>query len=410
MPAPQLWYSLGMALTEELVQRAQQALTPNYRQAPVVLVRGEGSRVWDAEGREYLDCIAGIATCSLGHCHPALVRALEEQARTLWHVSNLFYNPKAIELAEALAATTTWAKRVFLCNSGAESNEAMLKLARKYAADRGQPERHEIVACHDSFHGRTMFALAATGQPKYHHGFEPLVPGVRFVPYGDAAALAAAIGPRTAAFIVEPIQGEAGVMPAPEGYLARARELTRKAGALLCLDEVQTGMGRTGTMWAHATEGVVPDLLSSAKALANGYPMGALLASEEVGAHLTPGSHASTFGGNALGAAVALATLREIGRVLPDAARASTRLFAGLRGLGSPRVAEVRGRGLLVGVVLSGVDAADVVRLARERGLLVNAIGDKVVRLAPALTLSAADADLAVERLAAALAAAPAKK
>jgi len=398
-----------MPSSQDLIQRAQKALTPNYRQAPVVLVRGEGSRVWDADGREYLDCIAGIATVSLGHCHPALVRALEEQARTLWHVSNLFYNPRAIELAEALAATTTWAKRVFLCNSGAESNEAMLKLARKYAADRGQPERNEIVACHNSFHGRTMFALAATGQPKYHHGFEPLVPGVRHVPYGDVAALEAAMGPRTAAFIVEPIQGEAGVMPAPEGYLARARALTRKAGALLCLDEVQTGMGRTGTLWAHAQEGVVPDLMSSAKALANGYPMGALLASEEVGDHLTPGSHASTFGGNALGAAVALASLREIERVLPESARVSTRLFAALRALGGPRVAQVRGRGLLVGVVVAGVDAADVVRLARERGLLVNAIGDRVVRLAPALTLSAAEADLAVERLGAALAAAPAK-
>jgi acetylornithine/N-succinyldiaminopimelate aminotransferase len=401
-----------MSVTEDLVARGQRALTPNYRQAPLVLVKGEGSRVWDAEGKAYLDCIAGIATVALGHCHPVLVRALEEQARTLWHVSNLFYNPKAIELAEALAATTSWARRVFLCNSGAESNEAMLKLARKLHADQGHPERHEIVACHDSFHGRTMFALAATGQPKYHHGFEPLVPGVKHVPYGDAAALEAALSPRTAAFIVEPIQGEAGVMPAPAGYLARARELTRRAGALLCFDEVQTGMGRTGPMWAHEAEGVVPDLMSSAKALANGYPMGALLASEEVGAHLTPGSHASTFGGNALGAAVALAALREIARVRPEAERVSARLFAALRALGGPgraRVVEVRGRGMLVGVVLQGVDAAEVVRLARERGLLVNAIGDKVVRLAPALTLSAAEADEAVEKLGAAIAAAPPK-
>jgi acetylornithine/N-succinyldiaminopimelate aminotransferase len=401
-----------MSVTEELVARGQRTLTPNYRQAPLVLVKGEGSRVWDAEGKAYLDCIAGIATVALGHCHPVLVRALEEQARTLWHVSNLFYNPKAIELAEALAATTSWARRVFLCNSGAESNEAMLKLARKLHADQGHPERHEIVACHDSFHGRTMFALAATGQPKYHHGFEPLVPGVKHVPYGDAAALEAALSPRTAAFIVEPIQGEAGVMPAPAGYLARARELTRRAGALLCFDEVQTGMGRTGPMWAHEAEGVVPDLMSSAKALANGYPMGALLASEEVGAHLTPGSHASTFGGNALGAAVALAALREIARVRPEAERVSARLFAALRALGGPgraRVVEVRGRGMLVGVVLQGVDAAEVVRLARERGLLVNAIGDKVVRLAPALTLSAAEADEAVEKLGAAIAAAPPK-
>ncbi len=399
-----------MAASDAFIDRAGKVLTPNYRQAPVVLVRGEGSRVWDADGREYLDCIAGIATVALGHCNPALVRALDEQARTLWHVSNLFYNPRAIELAEALAATTTWAKRVFLCNSGAESNEAMLKLARKFHADRGEPQRHEIVACTNSFHGRTMFALSVTGQPKYHHGFEPLVPGVKFVPYGDAAALEAALGPRTAGFIVEPIQGEAGVMPAPEGFLRTARELTRKAGALLLFDEVQTGMGRTGKMWAHPWEGVTPDLMSSAKALANGYPMGALLATEEVGAHLSAGSHASTFGGNALGAAVALAALREIERVLPQAQAVSARLFERLGALrAGGRVAGVRGRGMLIGVLVQGVDAVQVVTLAREKGLLVNAIGDRVVRLAPALTLTAAEADLAVERLAAAIAAAPPK-
>jgi acetylornithine/N-succinyldiaminopimelate aminotransferase len=398
---------------DAIVRRAQAVLTPNYRQAPVVLARGEGSRVWDADGKEYLDCIAGIATVALGHCNPALVRALEEQARTLWHVSNLFYNPRAVELAEALAGTTTWARRVFFCNSGAESNEAMLKLARKFHADAGHPERNEIVACENSFHGRTMFALAATGQPKYHHGFEPLVPGVRHVPYGDADALAAALGPRTAAFIVEPIQGEAGVLPPPAGYLAKARELTRRAGALLLLDEVQTGMGRTGRMWAHAWEGVTPDAMSSAKALANGYPMGAMLATEEVGVHLSPGSHASTFGGNALGAAVALAALREIGRVLPEAERVSERIFERVRALArvapGGRIVDVRGRGMLIGVLLRGVDAGEVVRLAREGGLLVNAIGADVVRLAPALTLGASEADLAVDRLAAAVAAAPAK-
>jgi acetylornithine/N-succinyldiaminopimelate aminotransferase len=400
-----------MSAQDPIVQRAQRVLTPNYRQAPLVLVRGEGSRVFDADGREYLDCIAGIATVALGHCNPALVRALEDQARTLWHVSNLFYTPRAVELAEALVGTTTWARRVFLCNSGAESNEAMLKLARKVHADRGQPERNEIVACENSFHGRTMFALSVTGQPKYHHGFEPLVPGVRFVPYGDADALAKALGPRTAAFIVEPIQGEAGVMPAPAGYLAKARELTRAAGVLLCLDEVQSGMGRTGRMWAHEWEGVTPDVMSAAKALANGYPMGAMLATEEAGVHLGPGTHASTFGGNALGSAVALAALAEIRRVLPEAQRVSARLFERLGALASPggRIAGVRGKGMLVGVILRGVDAAEVVPLAREGGLLVNAIGADVVRLAPALTLSAAEADLAVERLAAAIAAAPPK-
>ena len=391
---------------EEIVRRAQRVLTPNYRQAPVVLVRGEGARVWDADGREYLDCSGGIATVALGHCHPVLVRALEEQARTLWHVSNLFYTPRAVELAEALVATTSWARRVFLCNSGAEANEAMLKLARKFHADQGHPERNEIVACQNSFHGRTMFALAATGQPKYHHGFEPLVPGVSHVPYGDVAALEAALGPRTAAFIVEPVQGEAGVLPPPPGYLQAARDLTRKAGVLLLLDEVQTGLGRTGRMWAHQWDGVAPDVMSSAKALANGYPMGAALASAEVGAHLTPGSHASTFGGNALGAAVALASLAEIGRVLPESRVVSERLMGRLRALPGERIAEVRGRGMLIGVILRGVDAAKVVSLARERALLVNAIGSDVVRLAPPLTLTAAEADLAVERLGAAIAAA----
>lgn len=400
-----------MMTTAELIAASAKYLANTYARFPIVLVRGQGVRVWDADGKEYLDCIGGIATVALGHCNPVLVRALDEQARTLWHVSNLFYTPRAVDLAEALAATTTWARRVFLCNSGAESNEAMLKLARKFHADQGRAARHEIVACENSFHGRTMFALAATGQPKYHHGFEPLVPGVKHIPYGDSAALAAALGPRTAAFIVEPIQGEAGVMPAPAGYLAKARELTRKAGALLCFDEVQTGLGRTGRMWAHEWEDVTPDLMSVAKALANGYPMGAMLATEEVGAHLGPGSHASTFGGNPLGSAVALAALREIRRVLPEAEKVSARLFDRLGALVSAggRVTGVRGRGMLVGVCVRGVDAGDVVAIARERGLLANAIGTDVVRLAPALTLTAAEADLAVERLAAALAAAPAR-
>ncbi|HZZ86550.1 MAG TPA: aspartate aminotransferase family protein [Anaeromyxobacteraceae bacterium] len=396
---------------EQLVARGKAVLTPNYRQAPLALVRGEGSRVWDADGKEYLDCICGIAVNALGHCHPALVAALEAQGRELWHVSNLFFNPRAVELAEALLEGSLFAKRVFFCNSGAEANEAMLKLARKYQADRGHPERNEIVACVNSFHGRTMFALTCTGQPKYHHGFEPLVPGVRHVPYGDLAALEQALGSRTAAFLVEPIQGEAGVMPAPAGYLAAARELTRKVGALLCFDEVQTGVGRTGRMWAHEWDGVAPDLMSAAKALANGFPMGALLASEEVGSHLTPGSHASTFGGNALGCAVALATLKLLrGGVLEASRAVSARLVERLEALRSTgRVAGVRGRGMLQGVLLQGVAAGDVVELARARGLLVNAIGDAVVRFAPALTLTAAEADLAAERLGAAIQAAPAK-
>jgi len=398
-----------MTANESIVARAQKVFTPNYRQAPLALVRGQGSRVWDADGREYLDAICGIAVNALGHCHPAVVHALEEQARQLWHVSNLVYNPRAVELAEELTRAPSFARRVFFCNSGAEANEAMLKLARKYHADRGHPERNEIVACVNSFHGRTLFALTATGQEKYHHGFEPLVPAVRHIPFGDLPALEAALGPRTAAFIVEPIQAEAGVVPAPAGYLRAVRDITRRSGALLCLDEVQTGMGRTGTLWAHEAEGIAPDLASAAKAIANGFPMGALLASEEVGLHLSPGSHASTFGGTALASAVALATLREIRAVLPHANRVSARLFERLGALrAGGRVAGVRGKGMLVGVLLRGAKAGDVVTAARERGLLVNAIGDEVVRLAPALNLTETEADEAVARLEAAVAAAPA--
>jgi acetylornithine/N-succinyldiaminopimelate aminotransferase len=391
-------------------ERAQAVLTPNYRQQPVAIVRGEGVRVWDADGKEYLDFLGGVAVNALGHCHPALVRALTEQARTVWHVSNHYFIPKQIELAEALLAVTPFARRVFFCNSGAEANEVMLKLARKYFADQGKPERNEIVSCTDSFHGRTLFTVTVGGQEKYRHGFEPLVPGVRHVPYGDPKALEAAITDRTAALILEPILGESGVIPAPEGYLQAAREITRANGTLLCLDEIQTGMGRTGRWWAHEAVGVVPDLVSSAKSLGGGFPIGALLASEEVGQHLTAGSHGSTFGGNPLACAVALAVIQELsGGVLERSRETGARLRTGLERLaGAGRVAQVRGRGMLLAVVVKGVTAGEVMKEARARGLLVNAIGDDVVRLAPPLTLPPAEADLAVERLAAALAAAPA--
>jgi acetylornithine/N-succinyldiaminopimelate aminotransferase len=399
-----------MSANDSWASRAGKALTPNYRQQPVALVRGQGVRVWDADGKEYLEFLGGVAVNVLGHCHPAAVRALEEQARTLWHVSNHYFVPRQIELAEALLAVTPFASRVFFCNSGAEANEAMLKLARKFHADRGAPQRNQILSTVNSFHGRTLFTVTAGGQEKYQHGFEPLVPGIRHVPYGDLAALEKALTPETAAFVVEPIQGEAGVIPAPEGYLRSARDLTRRAGALLCLDEVQTGIGRTGKMWAHEWEGIAPDLLSSAKALGAGFPIGALLASEEVGLHLSAGSHGSTYGGNPLACAVALAVLRELsGGLLERSREVSARLLERLAALrAGGRVRQVRGRGMLLGVVLQGVQAGAVMQLARERGLLVNAIGDDVIRMAPPLTLTAAEADEAVERFAAALAAAPA--
>jgi acetylornithine/N-succinyldiaminopimelate aminotransferase len=400
-----------MNATESLVERANRVLTPNYRPQPVAIVRGLGSRVWDAEGKEYLDFLGGVAVNVLGHCHPALVKALEEQARELWHVSNHFFIPRQVELAEALLAKTAFARRAFFCNSGAEANEVMLKLARKYHADRGHPERNEIVACKDSFHGRTLFTVTVGGQEKYRHGFEPLVPGVRHVPFGDVRALEEALTDRTAAFIVEPMLGEAGVIPAPPGYLGAARELTRKAGVLLCLDEIQTGMGRTGRWWAHEWDGITPDLMTSAKALAGGVPMGALLATEEAGLHLSAGSHGSTFGGNPLACAVALAVVRELeGGVLERSRQVAARLYERLCGLAPrDRVGQVRGRGMLLALVVRRVKAAEVARCARERGLLVNPIGEDVIRLAPALTLTVAEVDEATARLGAALAAAPAE-
>jgi acetylornithine/N-succinyldiaminopimelate aminotransferase len=400
-----------MPTNAQWAERAAKVLTPNYRQQPIALVRGEGVRLFDAEGNAYYDFLGGVAVDVLGHCHPALLRALEDQARTLWHVSNHFFIPRQVELAEALLAATPWARRAFFCNSGAEANEAMLKLARKLHHDQGHPERNEIVACHDSFHGRTLFTVTVGGQPKYRQGFEPLPGGVRHVPYGDLAALQAALTDRTAAFIVEPILGESGVITPPPGYLEAARALTRERGVLLCLDEVQTGMGRTGKLWAHEWHGITPDLMSSAKSLGGGIPIGALLATEEVGVHLSAGCHGSTFGGNPLSTSVSLAVLRELqGGVLERSRAVGERLRAGLAALASTgRVKGVRGRGLLLGLLVQGVAAGEVMRAARAEGVLVNAIGDEVLRIAPPLILTAEEADDAVARLGAALRAAPAK-
>jgi acetylornithine/N-succinyldiaminopimelate aminotransferase len=399
-----------MSQTEVWAARAQRVLTPNYKQQPVVAVRGEGARIWDAEGKAYLEFLGGVAVNVLGHCHPAAVKALTEQARTLWHVSNHYFVPMQIELAERLVAATPFAARAFFCNSGAEANEAMFKLARKYHSDRGHAERNEILATTNSFHGRTLFTVTVGGQEKYQHGFEPLPTGIRHIPYGDVAALEQALDDKTAAFVVEPIQGEAGVVVPPPGYLRAARELTRRAGALLCLDEVQTGMGRTGRLWAHQHEGIAPDLMSSAKALGAGFPIGALLASEEVGAHLTAGSHGSTYGGNPLGCAVGLAVLDELsGGLLERSRLVGAHLRSRLEALAAGgRVQGVRGMGLLLGVLVKGVKAGAVMQAARQRGLLVNAIGDDVLRLAPPLVISTAEADEAATILAAALAAAPA--
>ena len=380
-------------------ESANQHLLQNYKRQPVMFVRGLGLALWDSEGREYLDMLGGIATCSLGHCHPEVVEAVKKQVDTLWHVSNLFYTQPSIDLAERLTRASGL-DRAFFCNSGAEANETLLKLARKVQHDRGQA-RFEVICADNSFHGRTLGALAATGQPKYHKGFEPMLPGMLHVPYGDLAAIEKAISPRTAAVLMEPVQGEGGVRVAPEGFLKGLRALCDKHQLLMLLDEVQTGMGRTGTMFAYQAEGIRPDAVSMAKALGNGIPIGAMLCTEEAGKALVPGTHASTFGGNLVAAAAANATFDVISRpaTLENCRAMGARLQTHLKELqrAHPKlVLDVRGKGLLIGVELS-VEAAKVVTRCRELGLIINVASEKVARFVPALTVSAEQVDRAVK-------------
>jgi acetylornithine/N-succinyldiaminopimelate aminotransferase len=385
--------------TKTLLEWSARYHTPNYGRTPIVLTRGEGARVWDSDGREYLDFGAGLAVASLGHCHPRVTGAIQEAAATLLHVSNLYHSAPQIQLARLLVEHS-FADRVFFCNSGAEANEAALKLARKYGKERFASDRYEIIATRNSFHGRTLGALTVTGQDRYHHGFEPLLPGVKHVPYNDLRAMERALDNRTAAVIVEPIQGEGGVHMPDDGYLPGLRKLCDEAGALLILDEIQTGVGRTGRLWAYEHAGIAPDIMTVAKALANGVPIGAMLCREEVAAALTPGSHGSTFGGTPFVTSVALVTLTTVlAEKLPEqAARMGATLMEGLRALGRElrTVKEVRGRGLLIGVELTH-PAGLVVDGCRERGLLVLSAGERVLRLAPPLIVQAGDVRRALD-------------
>jgi acetylornithine aminotransferase/acetylornithine/N-succinyldiaminopimelate aminotransferase len=373
--------------TKTLLEWSVRYHTPNYGRTPIVLVRGDGTRVWDSDGREYLDFTTGIAVTSLGHCHPVVTGAIREAAATLMHVSNIFHTAPQIHLAKLLVEHS-FADRVFFCNSGAEANEAALKLARKYGKERLASDRYEVISTLNSFHGRTLAALAATGQPKYHHGFEPLPAGFKHVPYNDLRAMERAMDSHTAAILVEPIQGEGGVHVPDDDYLPGLRKLCDESGALLIFDEIQTGMGRTGRLWGYEHSGVEPDVMTLAKALANGVPIGAMLCREEVASVLTAGSHGSTFGGTPFVTSVALATLTTIiGEKLPErAGRLGRELMEGLRANPSPVVKTVRGRGLLVGVELT-TPAAPVVDACRKGGLLVLSAGEKVVRLAPPLVV-----------------------
>jgi predicted acetylornithine/succinylornithine family transaminase len=380
---------------QEIIALTGKYVAATYARFPVALVRGEGCRVWDADGKAYLDFVAGIAVCALGHGHPRLTRAITEQARRLLHVSNLYHIEPQARLAELLCRHS-FADRAFFCNSGAEANEAALKLARKYMKERVSSDRTEVITMQGSFHGRTLATVSATAQEKYHRGFEPLVPGFKHVPFNDLRAVELAVDARTAAVLVEPIQGEGGVRVAADGYLVGLRKLCDERGLLLIFDEVQTGLGRTGTLFAYQQAGVAPDILTLAKALAGGIPMGAMLAREEVMAAFTPGTHAATFGGNPFASAVALETLQAIlEEDLPGrAARLGARILERLDRLRArlPLLRAVRGRGLLIGIEV-GTDAKAIVSRCLERGLLILTAGDNVLRLVPPLILSEAEAD-----------------
>jgi acetylornithine/N-succinyldiaminopimelate aminotransferase len=380
--------------TPELQERWRAALMDNYGTPSMSLVRGQGARVWDAEGREYVDLLGGIAVNALGHAHPDVVAAVSLQMSTLGHTSNLAISPPAVALAERLIAlldpSGERGGRAFFCNSGAEANEAALKLTRRTG-------RTRVVVAERSFHGRTMGALALTAQPAKQDPFRPLPGDVVVVPFGDVSALRAAVDDTTAAVFLEPIQGEGGVIPAPEGYLAAAREACDAHGALLVLDEVQTGIGRTGDWFAHQADGVLPDVVTLAKGLGGGLPIGACIAFGPAADLLGPGSHGSTFGGNPVSCAAALAVLDVIEREhLVARARVAGGHLSGIVG-GATCVSHVRGRGLLLGAVLGTPVAAELEASARAHGLIVNAVAPYVIRMAPPLILTDEDLDRVAE-------------
>lgn len=386
----------------EWIERGEQVLIHTYRRFPAAMVRGEGCRLWDENGREYLDFLSGIAVCVLGHCQPEVTRAIRNQAGELVHVSNLFYTRPQIELAELLVRNS-FADRVFFANSGAEANEAAIKLARIYSA----PGKYKIISLLGSFHGRTLAAVAATGQPHFHRGFEPMPEGFINAEFGDLQALEALISPQTCAILCEPIQGESGVRPLSQEYLQGIRALCDRHGLLLIFDEVQTGLGRTGTLFAHEQLGVTPDIMTLAKALGSGLPLSAMLTTEKIAAAFTPGTHAATFGGNPVSCAAGVVVLRQL--LAPgflEAVRDTGAYFmAELQGLAGkfPQFASgARGRGLLLGLTLTekGIaHGAEIVNRMFERGLIINFTGNQVLRFVPPLIVTRNDIDTLIREL-----------
>jgi acetylornithine/N-succinyldiaminopimelate aminotransferase len=385
---------MWMSLSEKYIAHT-------YGRFPIVLEKGKGTRVWDADGKEYLDFLSGLAVCNLGHCHPKVVKAVQSQVEKLIHVSNFYYIEPQIQLA-SLLCKHSFADKVFFCNSGAEANEGALKLARKYAKEKMKGNRYEIITMERSFHGRTLATLTATAQEKYHKGYAPLMPGFKYVPFDDAGAVRRAIDSKTCAVLLEPIQGEGGVNCPSEGYLKALREICDEKGILLILDEVQVGMGRTGKLFAYEHEGVEPDMLTLAKSLAGGVPIGALLIRKEIAEGFTPGDHASTFGGNPLATAAGVAALSAIleEEMLENCRKVGDYFLGRLEELKRkfPFVQEVRGKGLMVGMELK-IEGASIVRQMMEKGFLINCTMGNVLRFLPPLIVTKEEVDQLVNAL-----------
>ncbi len=387
--------------THELINNSERYIMGTYSRLPVVLVKGEGAYVWDSDGKRYLDFLAGIAVCALGHSNPLVSEAISKQAGTLMHVSNIYHIEPQIRLA-GLLVENSFADKVFFCNSGAEANEAAIKLARKYAHEHMDKGRCRIVSMKNSFHGRTLATVTATGQERFQKGFDPLPDGFGYVPFDDLISLEKAVTDDVCAVMLEAIQGEGGVKVPSEGYLEGVRKICDDKGVLLILDEVQTGMGRTGDLFAYESSGVAPDIMTLAKALGNGFPVGAMLATDRVAASFTPGSHASTFGGNPLAMSAGLAVMDALlNRGVLDNGRAMGIYFQEkLENLKKEFsfVREVRGKGLMIGVELS-IEGADIVKGCMERGLLLNCTCGNVLRFVPPLIITKGDIDHAVDIL-----------
>jgi len=388
-------------MSSEIIKKADKNIAGTYQRFPIVIERGKGCRLWDTKGRSYTDFVAGIAVCNLGHAHPLVAKALSAQADILFHVSNLYYTLPQVELASWLVENS-FADRVFFCNSGAEANEAAIKLARKYFSDKGGKGRYRIVAMEKSFHGRTMATLSATGQEKIKKGFEPVLGGFDFVPFNDAKAVESKIDSSTCAVLLEPVQGEGGVRCPDSGYLKTIRRICDEAGVLLIFDEIQTGIGRTGKLFAHEHFGVEPDIMTLAKALGNGLPIGAMLAKENIASAFGPGAHATTFGGTPVITAASLEVLKIIERekIVEHCRKTGDYFKKRLLWLKERHevIEDVRGIGLLLGMKLK-TDGGGIVKECMEKGFLINCIQDKILRFVPPLIIENDDIDALIKCL-----------